>query len=370
MIKNIIPALILIITTSSTLSQQTYETVIVNGVEREYYQYLPSTYDPQTDQLPVVFLLHGLGDNALNTSTYGMNTIAESEKFIVIYPQGMPNSQGNNAWNNNTLVASTAEDLAFLSNLIDTVNTEESIDLSRVYFSGISMGAIMTYTACRYMSDRIAAAVCHIGTMSNQELGNYNPAYPVPVLHKHGTDDQTVPYSGTPFPSLSLVQATIDKLKSSNGWLGDSTVTTIPDNAADGITVDRIVYNCITPLELWRMNNAGHILLFQPYNDTSSFAVEWGFLQQFSHSNPAPAGIQEEENVSPFFYPNPANKVIHLVNYFDFDQLMIYSVDGKLISTSGIVQETIDVSTLSRGTYILKFIDNNKNFSTQKVVIE
>ena len=353
-------------------SQQTHETININDVNREYYQYLPTGYDAQTEELPVVFILHGLGGTAQNTSTYGWNAIADTARYIAIYPQGLLNQYNQTAWNNGTLLASDGEDLAFISQLIDSLNadTDISIDLSRVYMTGISMGAIMTYRVSRYMSDRIAAVVCHIGTMSDIDLTNYNPAYPVPTLHKHGTEDQTVPYDTNKLASLSLVPQTIDQLKIINGWNGDSTVTTIPDNGSDNITVDRIVYNCSTPLELWRMNDADHILLFEAFgSDTNSTEVTWGFLQQFTHANPSAASVKELQVKTAKVFPNPTNGILNVVNYFDFETVAIYSVEGKFIERRK-TKSSFDLSHLDKGLYLLKFTDKNQIVSTQKIMIQ
>lgn len=352
----------------NSIGQQSYETVELNGTTREYYQYLPVNYDPGTESLPVVFLLHGLGGNALNTSSYGMNPIADTARFIAVYPQGLSNGS-QNAWNNGTLLSSSGEDVLFISSLIDTLNAEQNIDLSRVYMSGISMGSIMTYTLCRHLSDRIAAAGCLIGTMSTDDINNFNPAFPVPTLHKHGTNDATVPYSAPALPSLSLVQQTIDQLKVSNGFQGDSTVTTMPDLASDGITIDKIVYNCTTPVELWRMNNADHVLLFEPLNDTNTTEMLWSFFAQYTHPNPSTAGLGNLQELEIDFYPNPAKDVINIINHKDFSQIEIYSIDGKLHSTFDCSAQ-INVQSLESGTYIFRFLNEENQGLSQRIFID
>lgn len=352
--------------------QQSYETIDINGVSREYYLYLPSGYDPQSESLPILFMLHGIGGTAQATSGYGLNTLANNERFIPVYLQGMNNGWGQSSWNNGTLLESNAEDLAFISNLLDSINANPAIniDLSRVYMSGISMGSIMTYNACRYMSDRIAAVVCHIGTMSTEDMNNFNPAYPVPTLHKHGTNDQTVPYDSNPLPSLSLVPETIEQLKTTNGWQGDSTVTTIPDLASDGITVDKIVYNCTTPLELWRMNNAEHVLLFMPTNDTNSTEVTWEFLKQHTHPNPSTANQTEFEKIDLDLYPNPTKSALIFVNFDEFSTFSIYSITGELIQKDLEASYTIDVSDLENGIYILQLKSLAGNVISKRIVKE
>lgn len=367
--KHITLVLFLFVSLSS-FNQQTYNTIDVNGISREYYQYLPTGYDPLTESLPVIFALHGIGGTASATSTYGLNQLANTERFIPIYLQGKVNSWNQTSWNNGIALQSDAEDLAFVSNLLDTLNTNLSIDMSRIYMTGISMGAIMTYNVCRHMSDRIAAVVCHIGTMSTEDMNNFNPLFPVPTLHMHGTNDPTVPYNSNPVATLSLVPETIAKLKTTNGWNGDSTVTTIANNANDGITVDRIVYDCTTPLELWRMNDAGHVLLFEPMNDTGSVDVTWGFLKQFTHSSPAAAEISALDAIKPMIYPNPANDHLEFINYANYNSVAIYSIDGKLVLGDIKATGVINLDFLDAGTYLFEFSSNKDSKVVQKIIVQ
>ncbi|UKN02431.1 T9SS type A sorting domain-containing protein [Paracrocinitomix mangrovi] len=360
----------LLICSITSFGQTTLETIQVNGVTRQYYKYVPVNYDPITEEVPLIIFLHGLGGTASQLTAMGMHPIADTARFIIIYPQGLANGQGSNAWNNNTLLSSSGEDVLLMSRLIDTLNNDHNIDLSRVYMSGISMGSIMTYTTLNVLSDRIAAAVCHIGTMSTIDLGNYTPDYPTPILHIHGTNDGTVPYYPPALPSLSVVQPTIDKLKDINGFQGDSTVTQLADNASDGITIDKIVYNCTTPLELWRMNNADHIILFEPTNDTNTTELTWLFFQQFTHPNPSAANITSFTGTEAMVYPNPANNEVYITNYTDFQKLEIYTIDGRLIKSENLEQNTVDCSSLNQGNYLFHFTDLQNNISVKRMVIE
>lgn len=354
-------------------AQQTYESITVEGESRYYYQYLPTAYNPNTEELPIVIILHGLGGNALQMTSAGFNYIADTARFIPLYLQGQPNVYGQNAWNNGTLLSSTPNDVLFISRLIDTINAQYDIDLSRVYMTGISMGSIMTYKAIRHLDDRIAAVSCHIGTMSTEEIADYNPTYPIPVQHIHGTNDQTVPYDSGALPSLSLVPETIDKLKSINGWSGDSTVTAIPDNVADGITIDKIVYDCTTPLELWRMNNADHIFLTPTVNDTAGIFVTWYWFRQYQHPNPSTASIENKsiQNEQIEFYPNPLNNGQLFVKKFqNIESINIYNLQGQLVFNSIITDEYVHLNELSTGIYAIEFIQKNQLIYRDKLIIE
>lgn len=80
-------------------------------------------------------------------------------------------------------------------------------------------------------------------------------------------------------------------------------------------------------------------------------------------------GLGEETN-SPVIsmYPNPANNILNVVTKGNVE-VNIFSVIGeKVLSTSGNNSFTIDVASLTEGSYIVMFTENNQNY-TQKLVI-
>jgi polyhydroxybutyrate depolymerase len=99
--------------------------------------------------MPVVLNLHGFtwttDDHANNTL---MHEFADTSGFIVVYPEGSYSS-GQPGWNNGLRNHSfghtdtTANDVGFISALIDTLDAHYDIDLSRVYSCGFSMGGPM-----------------------------------------------------------------------------------------------------------------------------------------------------------------------------------------------------------------------------------
>lgn len=324
------------------------------GVEsRTYVEYIPSNYQ-NSESAPLIIILHGIGGFATNYAGYGLNPIADTARFIPVYLQGQLNAFGQTAWNNGTLLATASNDLGFIENIIDTMAVGYNIDRSRVYVVGISMGAIMTFKAIHHLSDKIAAAVCHIGTMSSDELSNYNPAIPRPILQIHGINDPTVPYYGQPLPSLSLVTPTLAKLKTINGWNGDSIITNIPDVASDNVTIEKIVYNTSTALEHWKMSGsgAGHIFLFEPVNDTSSMEVTWHFLKDFTHPNPTLSINSDfDSSIQPSIFPNPSTGVFNISFSDELLTIKVYNMNHQVVHQSDGAL-SIDLSALATGLYI------------------
>ena len=117
-------------------------TIMVNGIEREYIIYKPSSLLPQV-KYPVVLDFHGGGGNATSTEkSFGFDNIADIKKFIVVYPEGL--HKGWNDGRKDGKLQHTADDVAFVSQLIDKLIREENADSARIYATGISNGAFFS----------------------------------------------------------------------------------------------------------------------------------------------------------------------------------------------------------------------------------
>src|SRR5580692_1961312 len=69
-----------------------YKTIVVDGRQRQYIIHLPPNYQNKA-KLPVLFGLHGGGGTYENTIPfYNLNTLADSNGFIVIYPNAIAKS--------------------------------------------------------------------------------------------------------------------------------------------------------------------------------------------------------------------------------------------------------------------------------------
>ncbi len=291
-----------------TFGQLTSETMSVNGVVRNYQQYLPTGFDPANESPSLLIILHGLGGNSSQMVGAGFNLIADTARVVAIYPQGKPNQFGQNAWNNGTLAASNVDDIGFMNQLIDSAIVHYNVNPARVYFTGFSMGSIMSYHMACELNNRVAAIGCMAGTMATSDIQNCVPTYATPVIHLHGTADGTVPYDSNPLPSLSLVPETVSFWRNVHGCASTADSTRLPDVANDNITIDRFVYDNCNPngsVELWRFNGADHVYLFQPLNDITEGLEVWKFLTKWQHSNPTSVGIPEKSDWTSNVYPNP-----------------------------------------------------------------
>jgi polyhydroxybutyrate depolymerase len=89
--------------------------------------------------------------------------------------------------------------VAFISALIDRLEATDAADPDRVYVTGLSRGAMMTYRLGCELSDRVAAIAPVSGNMATADGSADVPctlARPVSVLAIHGTADGTIPIAG------------------------------------------------------------------------------------------------------------------------------------------------------------------------------
>lgn len=356
--------------TTTVFAQQTNESISIGTENRTYVQYLPTGFNQNTESLPVVFILHGLGDVATNMAGIGTNNIADTARFITIYPQGTVNAFGSTGWNNGTLLATTSDDIGLMNALMNNMIDNYNVDPTRVYVTGFSMGGIMSYHLACAMNDRIAAIASMSGTMSTDDIANCNPTYKTPVMHLHGTADGTVPFNSGALPSLSLVPETMDFWIGQHSCSGVTDSTQIPNTASDGITTDRFIWTGCTPnegLELWRMNGADHVYMSKPSNDFTEANEIWRFFMKWSHPNPT-ASINEiagQLNVN--LFPNPAKESITISSASNIE-ISIVDINGKVCSINNIPSgdTTLDVSNLDAGIYLVQ----GSNGYSERLVIQ
>jgi polyhydroxybutyrate depolymerase len=148
---------------------------------------------------PLVIALHGGGGNASNAEKMtGFTALVEREGIVVAYPNGSGRRQRRLlTWNARyccgPAMENEAADVAFLSALIDTLVTSQSVDPSRVFVTGMSNGAMMTHLAAWSLGSKVRAIAPVVGTIFGDE-----PAARAPVraIIINGMRDESVPFAG------------------------------------------------------------------------------------------------------------------------------------------------------------------------------
>ncbi len=168
------------------------------GETRTYRLHLPAHYDT-IRRAPLVIILHGHGETAENFEKYtGMSDKADAEGFIAVYPQALGDPSD---WHTAVDGPRKRDDIRFIRDIIDLLETRYRIDPRRIYAAGHSNGGFMTYRLASALSDRLAAIGVTAGSigMVNDQGDTVRiapPAHPVSVIHFHGMADPSVPYDG------------------------------------------------------------------------------------------------------------------------------------------------------------------------------
>lgn len=175
-------------------------TLVHQKLKREYVVHVPKSYQPK-QKSAVILNFHGGGGNAANQIAQSqMNTAADQDGYIVVYPEGTGKTLLGKlfgTWNAGRCcgyaVENKIDDVGFVRALLVDLEQKFNVDKNRIYATGHSNGALMSYRLACELSDKIAA----IAPNSAQDaFDNCQPSRPVPVLHFHGTADPAALYEG------------------------------------------------------------------------------------------------------------------------------------------------------------------------------
>ncbi len=167
------------------------QTITVGGQARTFHLYRPASL-PLSGAVPLVVMLHGgYGSGTQAESSYGWDAEADSQHFMVAYPDGLDHAWDVGGGCCGTPGRTNVDDVAFITQLVAIVSHALPIDPTRVYATGISNGGMLAY---RLACDTTVFAA--IGPDSATLLGPCPAPAPVSVIHIHGTADHNIPYNG------------------------------------------------------------------------------------------------------------------------------------------------------------------------------
>jgi len=244
-------AVFVILSASSSCARDAKKEIAVDGIERSYYVHVPPSYDGATS-VPLVLALHGGGGAGGNMDKLtGFNAVGDREGFIVAYPSGVGRhwSDGR-AVNKKDVGGKEVDDVAFLTALVDRLAGDYNIDRKRVFVTGISNGAFMSFRLACDRPDVFAAAAGVAGAVTEDLAAGPAPRAPVPVMFINGDEDPLVRYGGGEIKvgkksrgTTLSVPASVAWWVKANGAATTPATTALPDaDAADGTTAVREDY--------------------------------------------------------------------------------------------------------------------------------
>lgn len=330
-------------------AQDKQEQVTVDDAERTFAVHLPKGYDPK-QHYPAVLLLSGQQqDDEDMARLTRFNATADRYGIIAVYPNvrtrwnvgippepersaesapsrgpgmggpgmggggmgrhggGWPGSgtggrpSGSGGEQRRREPIPQVDDLAFLSELLDKLTTSYSVDLQRIYATGLSDGGFMAIRAGCHMADRIAA-IAPVGAEMIKGLACV-PARRLPVIMINGTSDPIVPYKGSSGkPGEYATHSAEDSAKTwaeLNNCDTKPQRTVLPPRAKGGDKIDVDTYACKSGGEvvLYSVKGAGNTWpggeqymsekeIGKTSNDVDANELIWKFFS--THSLPAP----------------------------------------------------------------------------------
>jgi polyhydroxybutyrate depolymerase len=171
------------------------------GLMREYLVHVPRSY--RSDHpAPMLLALHGGGGDAdyqADDSKYRLISKSEQAGFIAVFPNGYSRFPGGilATWNAGSCCGgaqkNNVDDVGFIREVIHRIERQASIDPRRIFATGMSNGAMMTWRlACEAPEIRAIAPV--EGT--DNVIGQCAPSHPVAAIEFHAADDPNVPFNG------------------------------------------------------------------------------------------------------------------------------------------------------------------------------
>ncbi|HSX09148.1 MAG TPA: PHB depolymerase family esterase [Candidatus Saccharimonadales bacterium] len=169
---------------------------ITDGKEgRKFIIYLPAGYKNNT-QHPLIMAFHGYASDAFSLEKFThFDDIANNNNVILIYPEGTTSLVKLQGWNTGLHPTITSNDVLFVSNMLNEIQSNLCVNPHQIYATGFSNGGgFVAKLACQ-LSNRVAAF--------SSVSGSYVTAFKtcralrsLPIMEIHGTKDTTVPYVG------------------------------------------------------------------------------------------------------------------------------------------------------------------------------
>lgn len=169
------------------------QTMPIDGIERTYFVYRPANLSKDAHP-PLVIAMHGGGSIAQGVEThYFWDQEADKGGFVVVFPQAIDKIWRNVRNASLPKLTPGVDDVKFLTVLVRRMELEQHVDTHRIFFTGMSSGALMSYSMACYAKFPIAAIAPVAGTLS---IGACATPQKTSLLAINGDADRMIPYYG------------------------------------------------------------------------------------------------------------------------------------------------------------------------------
>ena len=331
------------------------------GVQRQYLVRTPDNYE----SLPVMFFLHGLGDNITRCDQeFNFTQVAADFGWMVVIPQALNEGYGT-MWNAG-LTASTTNDSGFLMALLDSLAVQYPVNQDSIFFTGFSMGGFMSHRMAIEHGDRINAAAPVSGLITTY-MANHTAVTPVRILDIHGTSDPVVGYDGgSEYFGYQLglsVENILNYWINANGCVNEPVIDSLPDTQNDGLRFVEYVYSGTKELRHLKVIGGDHSW----YRNANQHDIDYmDYIHDFFTGKLSYDKVNNPTTGSLHVYPNPTNGQIK-IELSSPTTVEIIDSQGRTVlqqqTDSSLV--IIDMKGAQSGIYFVK-----ANGMTEKIVIE
>ncbi|MFF0742398.1 alpha/beta hydrolase family esterase [Streptomyces sp. NPDC004111] len=161
-------------------------TMLWKGKERTYTVHAPPGYSPGKP-LPLVVAMHMYpGTSDAIAALSGLSKKADAKNFLVAYPEGL------NGGYNALICCGSEDDVGFIKAMVGRLTTTWKADPTRIYATGISNGADMSYKLAVELHELFAAVAPVSGAYAGDDAADasYVPKSPVSVMTFIGGKDR------------------------------------------------------------------------------------------------------------------------------------------------------------------------------------
>jgi len=355
--------------------QAQYDSISVQGQFRTFLTHIPESFTGAED-VPLVLALHGGTGNAFNLQNQSQLSVkSDEEGFIVVYPEGLRLGLLNiRTWNAGWCCGQASvqevDDVGFINQLLDSLQTQYPLDETRVFVTGMSNGGYMSYRLACELSDRIAAIAPVAASIS---YDNCSLNEPIPSIHFHSYLDENVRYQGGFGVGLAdHYSPPLDSLF--DIWSDQLNCNSENDTLINDDQLTHVIWadcDCETEIQYYISTDGGHSWpggnntpLGDPVsNFLNANDLMWDFFE--NHPKDCTTNLEEISKNQIEIYPNPTTGKVYISDQAQHTIFKVIDLNGSIVLIGS--GSEIDLTGLSQGIYVI-VVETELGYFTKRMV--